>query len=184
MYARAVDDAAKRLQELRHEEREDLALGALALGLAVATTQLNATLAAGLFLGGVFVGARGLRALWRRWDLIDRLSGELDAYAIAEVHRHASRRATMKSRRGFARAIRGFVHPPSYYAPPPAAVARELDALARDLDDPRLALDPDRAVSCMRLLGDLSERRALNTVAWDDVRAQARRIRAGFRPRA
>ena len=38
-----------------------------------------------LFIGGIVVGARGMRALWRRWDLLDRLAGDRDAYTIAEV---------------------------------------------------------------------------------------------------
>ena len=71
MYARAVDDASARLQELRQEEWQELGLAALALGP--------------LFLGGILVGARGVRALWRRWDLLDRLAGDHDAYTIAEV---------------------------------------------------------------------------------------------------
>jgi hypothetical protein len=184
MYARAVDDAAARLHELHHEEREDLALGFLAVCVAVAAAEIAPSLAIPLFLGGLVVGARGLRALWRRWDMVDRLAAESDAYAIAEVLAYASRYATMESRRGFARSIRNVLCPSSYYEPAPVAVARSLEALAIELDDDRLTLDPDCAVACMRLLSDLPERRALYTVAWDDVRARVRHVRAGLRTRA
>ena len=63
MYARAVDEAAARLRELRHEEWEDLGLAALALGLAVVATQVRPAFAMPLFLGGLAVGALGVRAL-------------------------------------------------------------------------------------------------------------------------
>ena len=92
MYARAVDDAADRLRALRHEECEALGLAALALVLAVVAAEVRSrVLALPLFLGGLVVGALGMRALWRRWDLVERLSGDRDAYVIAEVRAYASR---------------------------------------------------------------------------------------------
>src|SRR5512132_3490728 len=71
MYARAVEDAATRLRDLRREEWEDFGLAALALTLAVAAAYLQPAFALPLFVGGLAVGARGVQALWRRWDLID-----------------------------------------------------------------------------------------------------------------
>ena len=53
MYARAVDDASARLQELRQEEWQELGLAALALGLALMATQIRPALAMPLFLGGI-----------------------------------------------------------------------------------------------------------------------------------
>ena len=35
-------------------------------------------------LGGVVVGVRGTIALWRRWDLVEHLAGELEAHVIPE----------------------------------------------------------------------------------------------------
>src|SRR5688500_4074499 len=102
MYARAVDDASARLQELRQEEWQELALAAFALGLALVATQIHPALAMPLFIGGVVLGARGMTALWRRWDLVDRLAAERDAHAIAEVRAYASREATMERRHCFA----------------------------------------------------------------------------------
>ena len=64
MHARAVDDAAAHLRELRNEEAE-FAPAALALGLSLAATQVRPALALPLFLGGVVVGVLGTRAFWR-----------------------------------------------------------------------------------------------------------------------
>jgi hypothetical protein len=182
MYARAVDDAAARLRELRHEEWEGLGLAALALGLAVAATQVRPALALPLFLGGLAVGALGVRALWRRWDLVDRLAGDRDAYVISEVRAFASREATMERRHSFAALIRC-----SLVEPGPALEARiacsrdELRALAAELDDGDLALDPASAVACMRLLSDLAGSPLLNpTLPAEDLRCRVRQIRAGF----
>jgi hypothetical protein len=73
MYARAVD------------EWVGLGLAALSLGLAVAATQVRPSLAVPLFLGVFAVGTLGVRALWRRWELVERFDGESDAYVISEV---------------------------------------------------------------------------------------------------
>lgn len=106
MYARAVDDASARLRELRQDEWQDLGLAALALGLAAVAAEVRPTLALPLFLAGLVVGALGAKALWRRWDLVERLSGERDAYVISEVRAYASREATMERRHTFAALIR------------------------------------------------------------------------------
>ena len=98
MHARAVDDAATRLRDLRREEWEDLSLAALAIALALAATWARPALALPLFLGGLAVGALGLRALWRRWDLVDRLAGERDAHVISEVRAYAARRKRASGR--------------------------------------------------------------------------------------
>ena len=106
MYARAVDDGAARLRALRHEELEDLGLAALVLALAVAATQTRAELAVPLLLGGLVVGARGVRALWRRWDLVERLSGEVDAYVIPEIRAYAARSRAAAWTARFSRPLR------------------------------------------------------------------------------
>ena len=112
MYARAVDDASVRLHELRREELQDFGLAALALGLALAATQLRPAFAMPLFLGGVAVGALAVRALWRHWDLVDRLAGERDAYVISDVLAYASRETTNERRHWFAAVIRSVVSQP------------------------------------------------------------------------
>ena len=70
MYARTVDEAAATLHSLKREQFEDLSLAAIVLALAVAAGEFYPALGMPLFLGGLAVGASGVRALWRRWDLV------------------------------------------------------------------------------------------------------------------
>jgi hypothetical protein len=182
MYARAVDDASARLHELHQEERQDLGLAALALGLALVAAQVRPAFAMPLFLGGVAVAALGVRALWRRWDLVDRLAGERDAYLISDVLAYASRETTKERRYRFAALIRSIVSQPG-----PAVVARvhaaadDLEALASELEDAELALDPACAVACARLVSDPAQSPLLNpALPPEELRSRLRQIRAGF----
>ena len=181
MYARAVDEAAERLRELHREEWQELILAALALGVSLAATKLYPPLAVPLFLGGLAVGALGIRALWRRWDLIDRLAGESDAYVISEVLAYASREATMERRLALAACIRTSLREPVEARI--RAATEDLEALVAQLEDEQLALHPACAVACMRLLTDVAESPLLNTgLPPEDVRGRLRQIRAGFEP--
>lgn len=185
MYARAVDDASARLHELRQEERQDLGLAALALGLALVAAQVRPAFAMPLFLGGVAVGALAVRALWRHWDLVDRLAGERDAYLISDVLAYASRETTKERRYWFAALIRSIVSQPG-----PAVVERvhaaaaDLEALASELEDEELALDPACAVACARLVSDPAQSPLLNpALPPEELRSRLRQIRAGFATR-
>ena len=182
MYARAVDDASARLQELRREEWQELALAGLALGLALVATQLHPALAMPLFIGGVVVGGRGMTALWRRWDLVDRLAAERDAHAIADVRAYASRHATMERRQHFAALIRGTVKQPgSAVELRVRAATADLEALASDLEDQSLALDPASAIACLRLVSDPGSSPLLNPgLPPEDLRSLVHRIRSSF----
>lgn len=184
MYARAVDDAGVQLRVLRQEARDELGVAAIAVGLALAATQLRPAFAVPLFVGGLFVGALGVRALWRRWELVERLAGERDAYVIPEVKAYASREATMERRRSLAALIRCRL-PRAGLAVEPrvTAVADELEALASELEDGALVLDPALAVACTRLLSDLADSPLLNVaMAPEDLRSRVRQIRDGLRP--
>jgi hypothetical protein len=185
MYARAVDDAAARIRALRQEELGDLGLAALALALACAATQVRPALAVPLFLGGLAVAALGIRALWRRWDLVERLAGERDAHVIPEVKTYASREATIERRHNFAALIRSYLPQPGLpVVQRIAAAADELEALAAELDDAALELDPALAVACMRLLSDVAESPLLNSaLPPEELRSRVRQIRSGFNPR-
>lgn len=178
MYARAVDDAASRLRELRREEWEGLALGALALALALCATQVRPSFAVPLFLGGLIVGGRGLVAGVRRFDLVDRLADERDAYVIAEVRSHAAREATMARRRDCSSTIRWLLAMQGEGSDGLSGLAGALELLATELDDTGLELDPACAVACARLLDD--EESLLRDGA--SMRARVDRIRAGFTP--
>lgn len=181
VYARAIDEAAARLRDLRREVFADIALGALALGLSIAATQFNPSLALPLFIGGLAVGALGVRAAWRRWDLVDRLAGDSDAYVIPEVLAHASWEATLERRHTFAALIRSRL---SESVPANVRVASdELEALALELDDAELALDPASAVACVRLLSEFADSPLLNpALPPESLRSRVRQIRAGFSP--
>ena len=182
MHARAVDDAAIRLRELRREEWGDFGLGALALGVSVVATQVHPSLTLPLFVGGLIVGVLGVRALWRRWDLVERLSGDPDAYMIAEVLEFASREATMERRQALAVSIRSRLRAPVEARLTEAT--EELEALVSDLEETDLALDPACAVACTRLLSDVVESPLLNpALPPEDLGSCVRRIRSGFRSR-
>lgn len=185
MYARAVDDASARLRELRREEWEDFGVAALVLGLSLAATEVRPALAVPLFIGGLAVGALGIRALWRRWDLVDRLAGERDAYVISEVLAYASREATIERRSTFAAVIRdGLSRPGRVPDIRRAEVAEELEALASDLDDDELELDPASAVACWRLLTDVAGSPLLNVaLTTEELRSHVVQIRSGFKRR-
>ena len=179
MYARAVDDAGSRLRELRREEWGDLALGAVAVAAALVATQVRPGFAVPLFLGGVFVGARGLVAAWRRWEIVDGLAGEPDAYVIDEIHLHALRETTLERRRLFATYVRSALRLEAHERL--RAVAPELEALAAELEDDGLLLDPACAVACARLVGDPNRSALLDRYAAPaDVSSQVRHIRSGF----
>ena len=184
MYAWEVDRTAARLRDLRLAELEDLALAGAALVAALLATALWPSLAIPLFLGGLAVGALGVRALWRRWDLVDRLAGEHEAYAIPEILAYASRSATRESRRSLAATIEGFAPEPGQpNAARLARVAEELDALVTDLENDELDFDPASAVACSRLVSGVSGVLYDETVPADEVLATIRHIRCGFRPR-
>ena len=185
MYARDVEEATARLHELKLSEWENLGLAALAFGGALVATQSWRELAVPLFLGGLAVGALGLRALWRRWDVIDRLAGDRDAYVIPEVLALASREATMERRRSFAALIRASApaarHPNGGRCP---AVVDELELLAQELEDEALELDLPSAVACFRLVSDVEGSPLLDPrTPVDELRVRIRHIRSGFSAR-
>lgn len=182
MHARAVEDARAELRELRLAEWEDLGLAALVLALALAATQLWRELALPLFLGGLFVGVLGMRAVWRRWDVVDRLSGEPGAYAIPEVFAHASREATMDRRRSFAALIRSASRQYELEPGSRAGVAvEELEELCRELEDEQLRLDPASAVACAHLLTDPEGSPLLYAeLPPEELLVRVRHIRTGF----
>jgi len=185
MYARTVDEAQSRLVELRQEEWGALGLSALALAVSLAATRLYPPLVLPLFAGGLVVGMRGIRALWCRWDLVDRLAGERDAYRIPEVFAYAVRETRMDRRRSLAARARGWLEQPGLACESRvSAVADELEALACELEDGELEVDPASAVACMRMLSDFMASPLLNpALPSDGLESRFSKIRAGFRPR-
>jgi hypothetical protein len=186
VYARAVDQADARLRELRQEERGEVLLGTLALAAAIVATEVRPALAAPLFIGGVVLVLLGGRTMWRRWDLLDRLSGERDAYVISEVRAFAAREATIERRRTFAALLRGRLREATAFGDARVlAVRADLAALAEELENDALTLEPASAVACTRLLSDVAESALLNCAfASEDLRSRVLQVRAGFSPQA
>lgn len=182
MYARAVDQADTRLRELRQEGRGEFALAATALAASVIAAEARPELAGPLFIGGLVVGLLGVRTVWRRWDLLERLSGERDAHVISEVRAVAAREATMERRRCFAALIRSRVNEAKRVSDARVvAVADELEALASELEDDDLALEATAAVACARFLSDIAGSPLLNHASpVEDVRCRVRQIRLGL----
>jgi hypothetical protein len=183
VYARAVDQADARLRELRQEERGELGLAAAALAASLISTEVLPELTAPLFIGGLILGVLGLRTLWRRWDLLERLSGDRDAHVISEVRALAAREATMERRQSFAALIRLKIREAELCSDVRLlAVAGELEALASELEDADLTIDAAAAVACARLLSDVAQSPLLNrTLPAEDLRSRVMQIRSGLR---
>ncbi len=182
MYAWQIDRAANELRGLRHEEVLDSALAALTFGLALAASELARSFAVPLLVGALTSIFLAARAFWRRWDLLDRLLLERDAYRITEVRRRADRSASMANRQLLAESITRLLgFPYSACGARVLAEAEGLEALVRELDDPGLVLDPVCAVACERLLREVVSSPLYNeALPADDTGVRIRQIRAGF----
>ena len=182
MDGRAIDTATARLHELRWEASSDVALSGAVLALSLVATQVVPELALPLFLGAVTVALLGVRAAWRRWEIVDELAVEPDAYVIREVRARAMREASMERRHVFAAHVRGWLADPR--SDRVRGCADDLAALAVDLDDEALVLDPACAVACAHLLEDPRVSPLLDPAIPQDVlKPRVRRIRAGFEPK-
>jgi hypothetical protein len=126
-----------------------------------------------------------VRAVYRRWDLCERLLLDPDAYDIAEIHRRAEQFASLAERRRLALSIRLLLSDEGTIRSQRAQlVAQELAVLADELDDESLALEPICAARCRRLLTDGVESALLNAdLPTDGLRIAVTRISAGFEPR-
>ena len=184
MYARAIDEAEARLLELHHEERYQLGLSAVALAASLAMTAIYVPVVLPLFVGGLAVGALGMRTFWRHWDIVDRLAEERDAYVIPEVLSYAARDARMERRSTSAALIRSWLCTAALASAPLLAQAEELEALACELEDRELELDPACAVACRRFLTDGTVSPLFDDAPRsEDIESWIVRIRDGFRPR-
>jgi len=185
MVAREVECAAKELRAFRSEGRQQFALAAVAFGLALTASQLRPAFAVPLLFGGIGALFLGVRASARRWELIDRLALDRDAYGIPEVRERAAQAATMTSRRALASSIHILLSQPGLAAAGRVrAVAKDLETLAAELDDDGLALDPASAVACARLLDAAAESPLRNPAAApEDIHARIVQILTGFQAR-
>jgi hypothetical protein len=181
VYARAVDQAQARLLELHDEQLQDLGLGAAGLAASLGASGIYPPFAIPLLVGSVAMGVLGSRAMWRRWDLVDRLADERGAYAIPEVREYAARDARFARRTYYATVIRTWARETT--GGWGSDVRSDLEELASDLENAALDLDPASALACRRLATDPSAS-PLFAEGRDPegVRLRIARIRAGFRP--
>jgi hypothetical protein len=135
-----------------------------------------------LFVGGLALAVLGIGAIWRHWDLLDRLADDRDAYGIPAVRAYAARDARMHRRLGYAAVIRDWVDRSDPLTDGRIAEhAVELEELACELEDEDLDLEPASAIACRRLLTEPTVSPLLNdALPGDDVGAHLVRIRAGF----
>ena len=185
MYTRVLEEAEARLVDLHHDEVQRIALSAVALGASLAATVVYEPLVMPLFLGGLALGVLGIGAIWRHWDLLDRLADDRDAYGIPAVRDYAARDARMDRRRGNAAQIRAWIAEQSL--PEDARIvqsAEALEELARELEDETLDLDPACAIACRRFVTDPLASPLFNeALPAADVGSTIVRIRSGFRRR-
>jgi len=170
MTARQIDEAARSLRELRVQTLEDLTLAGVAFALALAASRLFPGLALPLLAGAATVTFLGVRALVRRWLLLEDLAVERDAYAIGDVRRFGARVATEEHRRFLARSVLSLLDDPAGDELRP-----ELEQLAVALEDGR-RLDPPFVVAADRLVRELPGRLAEPA----ELRADLRRLLASL----
>lgn len=183
MYARAVDDAERKLRELRLDAWQEGVVAAAAFVSSLVASSFQPSLALPLFVGGATLTYRAVRACWLRWDMLDELVRDCDAYVIPDVRAAADKTATIESRHRLARSIRAMRSlPGDACASRAKSYGAQLDALVAELDDEALELDPRCAVECDELLTDALLSPLLNVaLPAEDLGARVARIRAGFR---
>ena len=175
VHAHALIEAETRLAELQRDEWQQLGLGALALGASLVMTAAYEPLVGPLFVGGMAMWLLGIRSLWRRWDLVDRLADNRDAYVISAVRAYGARDARMDRRHANAASLRLWASRADL-----TDQVGELEQLARDLDDTDLDLSPACAIVCRRLLTDPSVSPLLNDRLTDNLHETIVEIERGF----
>lgn len=181
MTARQIDEAAKRLHDLRLESVEDLALAGGAFTLALTATRLAPSLAVPLLVGAMAVTFLGIRALVRRWFLVEDLAVERDAYAIGAVRRYGERVSSPERRRLLADSLRAILEGSSAdVAVRVAAVRPELKELIAALEDPRRTPEPEAVVTIERWLHVSPQPLHDSEVPVDQLRSRLRSLLADF----
>jgi hypothetical protein len=181
MYARALQEAEAQLVEVRHDELHRSGLSGLALGASFTATAVCPPLVFPLFVGGLTIGVAGICAMWRHWDLVDRLADDHDAYVIPEVQAYAARDARMERRVHYAALVRRWARTRDSSI---AGLGEQLEGLIRELEDATLELDPSAALACRRLLTEPTVSPLFDDLHdTEDLRSCIAQIRAGFRPR-
>jgi hypothetical protein len=181
MDARSVERAEVQLHELRFQGLCDFVLAGVAFAAALAGSRLLPPLAVPLLVGGMGVAVLGMRALVRRYLLLEDLAVDRDAYLIPEVRAVALRAASREQRHRLASAIREALNPCWCGTNP--RVEANLDLLAEigvALEDERLTLDPCAAIALDRLLTAGECNLYSPGLPVDELRSRLRRVLDGF----
>jgi hypothetical protein len=179
--ARSVERAEARLHDLKLQSLEDFLLAAAALAAALVGTRLLPAASVPLLVGGTGVAFLGMRAVVRRYLLLEELAVDRDAYLIPEVRAAAARAASPEHRRRLAAAIREALNP-SWSSTSERVEANRalLLELAAALEDKELVLAPAAAVALDRLLLAGEDNLYSPTLPPDELRSRLRRILDGF----
>jgi hypothetical protein len=180
MDARSVERAETQLHELQLQGFEDFLLAAVALAASLAASRLLPAAAVPLLVSGMAVGFLGMRALVRRYLLLEDLATERDAYLIPEVYAAAAKAASREHRLRLASAIREALNP-LYGTNARVEASRDLLVeLEAALRDEGRALDPAAAVALDRLLIAGEDNLYSAALPADELRSRLRRILAAF----
>jgi hypothetical protein len=184
MDARSVERAEAQLHELKLQSLEDFLLAAVAFAVALIGTRLLPAMSVPLLVGGMGVAFLGMRALVRRYLLLEDLAVDRDAYLIPEVRAIAARTASREHRLRLTSDVRQALSPASSEASPRIAANRDLLVeLEAALQDEALALDPAAAVALDRLLTAGEDNLYSPTLPADELRSRLRRILDAFAAR-
>jgi hypothetical protein len=155
MTARQVDQAARRLRELRAQTVTDLVLAVAAFALALTASRLIPALAVPLLIGATGIAFLGIRALVRHTFLVEDLAVDREAYAIPDVCEFGRRAASPEHRQELARSVRVALTDSTHEVGARlTAVRAELEQLIAALEDDSLRWKPQAAVTLERWLNN------------------------------
>ncbi len=181
MTARQIDGAAAQLHELRVQTVERLGLAAVAFALALTATQLRPALAVPLLLGAMAMTFLGVRALVRRWFLLEDLALEPEAYELADVRRFGVRAASPERQRVLAHSLRAVMEEStSFVAARVAAVRPELEEIVDALENDPSTLKPQAAVALERGLHECPLLLRDASLPVTELRCRLRRLLESF----
>jgi hypothetical protein len=181
MDARSVERAEIQLHELRLQGLCDFVLAGVAFAAALAGSRLLPPLAVPLLVAGMGVALLGMRALVRRYLLLEDLAVDRDAYLIPEVRAVALRAASREHRRRLACAIREALNPTWCGGNPRVEANRDLLLeMGAALEDEALTLDPAAAIALDRLLTAGECNLYSSGLPADELRSRLRRILDAF----
>lgn len=179
MTAHDVDDAARRLGELKAQSIEDSVLAAVAFGLALAAAQYQRSLAMPLALGAIAMAFLAGRAFVKRFLLVDELAADHDAYRIPAVRDFGVRAASIEHRRQLAGTVRAVLLGPTGDVGDRLAAARpELEALICALEAESTCWEPQAVVALDHWLSDPGGSFRDVTVSAAELRSRLRNVLA------